>query len=152
MEPVRAITRDAKPTGITASPNSRGYQAWIVVELGKLAATIGEPMDAEGNRLRLMAQDLCDLSQESLQHALTVWRKGDKRHLTEAQQETSRLGVFFPRPVELREIANWYSAAKWRAAHAREELEKLQAAERHRLEHPEDYVSVASVFESVLKK
>lgn len=115
------------------------------MKTGELAALLGEPMDSAGIRQSLIAQELSDLPAESLAFALDCWRKGDKRHLSAYQQDVTRIGVFFPKPAELREIAELHAAEKRKRD--REEAKRLEdeACARDLREHPENYCSMADV-------
>jgi hypothetical protein len=126
-------------------PHSRELAQWILVRIGELAALLGEPMDAAGVRQSLIAQELSDLPAESLAYALDCWKKGDKRHLSAYQQDVARIGVFFPKPAELREIAELHAAEKRKRD--REEAKRLEdeAYARDLREHPENYCSMADV-------
>jgi hypothetical protein len=115
------------------------------MEIGSLAVLLGESWDSEGVRQSLMAQELGDLPAESLAHALDCWKRGDKKHLSAYQQDVARIGVFFPKPAELREIAELHAAEKRKRD--REEAKRLEdeAYARDLREHPENYCSMADV-------
>jgi len=122
------------------------------MELGKLAVLMGEPFEADGVRQAMMAEELSDLPLESLDYAIAMWRRGDKRHLSEFQQGNTRVGVFFPKAAELREIAAPHAAEAHRQARDREQARQLADDERHRREHPERYFNLGELMESVLKR
>jgi hypothetical protein len=113
--------------------------------MGELAALLGEPMDSAGIRQSLIARELSDLPAESLAYAMECWKKGDKRHLSTYQQDVTRVGVFFPKPAELREIAELHAAEKRKRD--REEANRIRDEEYTRdiREHPEEYCSMADV-------
>lgn len=68
-------------------------------------------MDPEGMRQSLMARELCDLPHASLEYALAELRR------------TSR---FFPKPAEIRELAEPHAREHRRLAREQEEQERLQ--------------------------
>jgi hypothetical protein len=117
----------------------------IAAHLMKLALMMGEPMDKDGARLRLMAEELADLQADSVQHAITAWRRGDTRHLSSYQQDHTRIGVFFPKPAELREIAQFYLREKRQRERDRERIEQDEREARHRQENPDAYVSMGDI-------
>jgi hypothetical protein len=106
---------------------------------------IGEPLDAGGVRLRLMAEDLSDLPEKSVEYAITAWGRGDKSHLSSYQQDHTRIGVFFPKPSEVREIATFYLKEERQKERNRELAEQRKRDEQHRREHPEEYSTLGKV-------
>jgi hypothetical protein len=106
-------------------------------------------MDAEGIRQSLMAKELSDLPAESLAFALDAWKRGDKRHLSSYQQDVARIGVFFPKPAELREIAELHAANKRDRDRAENMRLTRKAEERDREAHPERYTTMAAVYADV---
>jgi hypothetical protein len=106
---------------------------------------MGEPVDSGGIRLRLMGEELADLPADSVEYAITAWRRGDKRHLSNFQQEHVRIGVFFPRPAELREIAELYLREKHQRERERERIEQDERDAQHRREHPDAYVHMGDI-------
>lgn len=115
------------------------------MEIGSLAVLLGESLDSEGVRQSLMAQELADLPAESLAHALDCWKRGDKRHLSTYQQDATRVGVFFPRPAELREIAQLHARETREREREQARQRQQEAEERHRQEHPEEYCSIGDL-------
>ncbi len=101
---------------------------------------MGEPMDSRGVRQSLMARELSDLPQESLEFAITAWLRGEKGHLSSYEQDRARIGVFFPKPAELREIAKLHAREQRMAKREQARQEKAEAERRDREEHPEKYV------------
>jgi hypothetical protein len=101
---------------------------------------LGEPMDSRGLRQSLMAKELSDLPAESLDYALAAWRRGEKGHLSSYEQDRSRIGVFFPKPAELREIAEQHAREQRRLARDQARRDREEAERRDRQEHPENYV------------
>ena len=100
----------------------------------RLAPTRGAlPLDSKGARLQLIAEELSDLPEEALEHAFKMWRRGDKSHLRSDMRDDVRVGVFFPRPCELREIANFYQREQRELARQREEEEERKRQELNRL-------------------
>ena len=82
------------------------HLGWVVVEIGKLMVLMGEP--ANEMRQRLMADELKDMPKSSLEYALRAWKRGDNDHLPDFLQGNTRIGVFFPKPAELRQIAEYH--------------------------------------------
>lgn len=101
---------------------------------------MGEPMDSRGVRQSLMARELSDISQESLEFAFAAWLRGDKGHLSSYEQDRARIGVFFPKPAELREIAELHAREQRRIQRQQVRQEREAAEQRDREEHPEKYV------------
>jgi hypothetical protein len=124
------------------------YLVWIVVELGKLAITLGEPMTAD--RQELTARALCDLPREALEAAFATWLRGDKSHLSPYEAEHTRVGVFFPKPAELREIANAFLAEKQSRDREQRAIQEAREWERDRKLHPDRYVAVRDIFAAFL--
>lgn len=123
----------------------------MAVKLGEMAALLGETLDSEGIRQSLMAKELSDLPAESLDFALDCWKRGDKRHLSAYQQDVTRVGVFFPRPAELREIAQLHAAEQAERRRNKATLRQIEEYSQDRQEHPENYVSVADVLGEFFK-
>lgn len=124
----------------------------IAAHLMKLALMMGEPMDKDGARLRLMAEDLADLPADSVRHAITAWRRGDTRHLSSYLQDHTRIGVFFPKPAELREIAGFYLREKRQRESDRERIEQDERDALHRKEHPDEYVHMGDIVKELYLK
>ena len=103
-------------------------------------------------RLRLMAEELSDLPMAAIDHAVMMWRRGDTKHLSSYQQESVRIGVFFPKPAELRDIAQFFLRKQRQEQRQRELDDEYAAQERHRTENPEQYMSVASIVAEVAEK
>jgi hypothetical protein len=102
--------------------------------LEELAIMLGEPM---GVRLRLMAEELSDLSPDSVEHAVKMWGRGDKSHLKSQLRDDTRIGIVFPAPAELREIAMFYLAQQ-REEEGLRELDETRISEQR----PELYRSL----------
>jgi hypothetical protein len=111
--------------------------ALIVVELGKLAMLLGEPINPD--RQQLLTEELSDLPVEALLYAIDRWKKGDRSHLSEYEQQSTRVGVFFPKPAELRDIAKPFMRDLATQQLARETREAREREARMRAEHPEQY-------------
>lgn len=126
--------------------------ASIAAHLTKLAAMMAEPMDSGGVRLRLMAEDLSDLPTESVEYAIKAWRRGDTSHLSSYQQDHVRIGVFFPKPAELREIATVHLREQRQRDRDRERAEQDERDAQHRRQHPEQYVSMAEITAEVAER
>lgn len=101
---------------------------------------MGEPMDSRGVRQSLMARELSDLPQESLEFAIAAWLRGDKDHLSSYEQDRTRIGVFFPKPAELREVAELHAREQRAARREQARQDREEAERRDREEHPENYV------------
>jgi hypothetical protein len=101
---------------------------------------MGEPMDSRGVRQSLMARELSDLPQQSLEFAITAWLRGDKEHLSSYEQDRTRIGVFFPKPAELREIAELHAREQRMAKREQARQEREEAERRDRADHPENYL------------
>jgi hypothetical protein len=101
---------------------------------------MGEPMDSRGVRQSLMARELSDLPQQSLEFAIAAWLRGDKEHLSSYEQDRTRVGVFFPKPAELREIAELHTREQRMARREQARQEREEAERRDREDHPENYV------------
>jgi hypothetical protein len=110
---------------------------------------MGEPMDSGGVRFRLMAEELSDLPQDSVKHAITTWLRGDTSHLSNYQQDHARIGVFFPKTGELREIAAFHLREHRQRDRDRNLVEQLERDSRHRREHPEEYFNLADLVRDV---
>jgi hypothetical protein len=82
--------------------------AMATAHLTKLAVMLGESMDEKGLRLRLMAEELSDLPAEATEHAVRMWSRGDKSHLKGQLRDDASVGIFFPKPAQLRQIAEHY--------------------------------------------
>ena len=133
-------------TALSPAHAQRSHRSGLIVaHLAKLALMMGEPMDKEGARLRLMADDLADLPVDSVQHAIMAWRRGDTFHLSAYEQEHTRIGVFFPKPAELREIAEFYLRQQHQKDRDRKRIEQDERDERHRRENPDEYVPMADI-------
>ena len=122
----------------------------IVMGLGKLAVVLGEPMTPE--RQALMAEALSDLPAKAVLSAIDAWQRGDKRHLSAYQQDSVRVGVFFPKPAELRELAQLHMRADASTRRANEFLGDLDRWRADAEAHPENYGTVADVFRAYLDK
>jgi hypothetical protein len=99
-----------------------------------------------------MAEDLADLPIESVQHAITAWCRGDTSHLTSYQQDHTRIGVFFPKPAELRAIAEYFLREKRARERDRERMEQYEREEQHRKDHPEQYEDMAAIVKEFYEK
>ena len=117
--------------------------ALIAVELGKVAAILGEPMNAD--RQELLTEELSDLPVEALQYATRQWLRGDRSHLSSFEQESTRVGVFFPKPAELRAIADVFLRKQRAERRAQERRESEERDRRHREENPEEYVATTEL-------
>jgi hypothetical protein len=124
----------------------------IAAHLMKLALMMGEPMDKDGARLRLMAEELADLPADSVEHAIAVWRRGDTSHLSSYQQDHTRIGVFFPKPAEVREIAGFYLRDKRQKERDRERIEQDERDAQHRRENPDAYVDMSNIVREFYEK
>jgi hypothetical protein len=105
----------------------------IVAKLGNLALMLAEPMDPQGMRLTLMADNLGDLPTAAVEYAIDMWGRGDKSHLRGDLRDDVRIGVFFPKPCELREIANFYLREQRELARQRDEAEERKRQEANLL-------------------
>jgi hypothetical protein len=76
---------------------------------------------------------------EALLYAIDRWKKGDRSHLSEYEQQSTRVGVFFPKPAELRDIAKPFMRDLATQQLARETREAREREARMRAEHPEQY-------------
>jgi hypothetical protein len=150
----KSIELKRPPTALSThlQPHSAEYQRWIMTNLAALAALMAEPLDEEGMRLTLMATELADLPQKSLRFALNAWRRGDKSHLSEFERRNSKIGTFFPKAAELRQIAAPHAAEMCRRERNREFQRQAEAEEKHLKEHPELYTPVADIFRECLEK
>ena len=99
-----------------------------------------------------MADALSDLPADSINHAVTIWQRGDKRHLSSFQQDHTRVGVFFPKPAEIREIAEFYLREKRQRERDRERIEKDERDEQHRKEHPDEYENMSVIIKQFYEK
>jgi hypothetical protein len=99
-----------------------------------------------------MAEELGDLSADSINFALTAWKRGDASGLTSYQQDHARIGTFFPKPAELRTLAKVFLRKKRMADEQRAREEEYEAMEKRRRDHPEEYVSVRSIVVEVAEK
>ena len=145
MENNNNLTRPTPPSRAlkTQQQRSSADLGFIAVELAKLAVLLREPLNPD--QQQLLTQELSDLPMEALLYAIDKWKRGDRSHLSEFEQASTRVGVFFPRPAELRQIANVYL----RGQRIREEEERFkrerEAERRHFEEHPEEYVPTAEL-------
>jgi hypothetical protein len=99
-----------------------------------------------------MGEELADLPADSVEYAISAWRRGDKRHLSSYQQDHVRIGIFFPRPAELREIADFYLRDKHQRQRDRERLEQDERDARHRRENPDAYVDMGNIVKEFYEK
>ena len=120
--------------------------------LTKLAVKMGEPTDRAGDRWTLMAEDLSDLPSESVLYAVEAWSRGESKHLSQYQRDRSRVGVFFPKCAELREIAQLHAREQAGFAATRRQLAEYAAWEADRTAHPENYVSLAQIVKDVIAR
>lgn len=121
----------------------------IVDSLSKLSVMMGEPQDESGIRLRLMAESLCGLPLEAVEAAIDAWGRGDSSHLSAYQSDRTRVGIFFPKVAEIREIAQLYVRREREKEEVRTREEEVERESRHRAEHPEDYISMADILRDV---
>ena len=150
METELTIERKRPSTALSPVDEQRSLRsASIAAHLTKLAVMMAEPMDSGGVRLRLMADELSDLPVESVEYAIKAWRRGDKSHLSSYEQDHARIGTFFPKPAELREIAEFYLREQRRKDRDRERQEQDERDAKHRREHPEEYVSMGDILADV---
>jgi hypothetical protein len=99
--------------------------------------------------MEMMSVELSDLPADSVLAAMDAWIRGDDSHLSQYEQERVRVGVFIPRPAELRDIVRYH---RLRERERREQLEREErdAAEaRDRMAHPENYCTLEGIFKEV---
>jgi hypothetical protein len=94
-----------------------------ILALTRLALMLGEPLDGQGVRVRLMAESLADLPADAVEHAVRMWERGDKSHLKGQLRDDPSVGIFFPKPAQLRQIAEHYLAQQQRLANEREQAD-----------------------------
>jgi hypothetical protein len=149
------VTTGRKTTSIVPSDRAKqraSFLGSIVSELTKLAAMLGEPLDEKGLRLALMADQLSDLSEEAVIFSIKAWGRGDSSHLSAYAADHTRIGVFFPKPAELREIARLYMRAERDKQEERERWEASLADSVDRVAHPENYCSMGDVLKDVAER
>ena len=123
-----------------------------VLALTELAVMMGEPSDQNGDRWLLMAQSLADLPLVSILYAVKAWERGESRHLSAYQQDHTRIGVFFPKPAELREIARMHIREQGAAERDRRERAEWDFLKADIEAHPERYCSMADIARDVLAR
>jgi hypothetical protein len=124
-------------------------QSVITIALAELATLLGEPLDPQGVRLRLMARELSDLSADAVLFAIDSWAKGNSSHLSKYEREHTMVGAFFPKPAQLRTIAKIHLRKARIEQETRERHEEEERRIRHRRENPEQYISMADVLRDV---
>jgi hypothetical protein len=74
-----------------------------------------------------MAEALSDLPAAAVEHAVTMWSRGDKSHLKAHLREDASVGIFFPRPAQLRQIAEHYLSEQRELARQRKVAEEQES-------------------------
>jgi hypothetical protein len=136
------LTKGTPTSATLPQRRSIEYVAWLIVELGRLAAYLGksDALDKDGYRASEMAQDLADTRPDVMVTALRTLRR-----------ETS----FFPTTAE---ILTAYILALTDVHREEEAKDKRRLeAERSRLvrmakERPEEFVNVKELITEALRK
>ena len=136
------LIRDTKTSPTLPERRSIEYTAWLIVELGRLAAYLGksDALDKDGYRASEMAQDLADTRPEVMELALRVLRTETEFFPTTKEIKTAYA-------VTLRKVRDREDAKAARAQEA--ELDRLKQLAK---DDPDAVVNVKDLITDALRK
>ena len=98
-----------------------------------------------------MASTLSDLPTDSVFYAIEAWSRGESKHLSAYQQDRTRIGIFFPKPAELREIAKLHAREEAGLRATQDQLAEWDRWRADKEAHPENYPPLGEALKRVLE-